>query len=121
MGEKEETTRGFQLVGDPHEPDSDPSTRSGRRSGAEALPPMAFGTFVLSLSASAAVHLGMAPDPEGSEPAAPNLPLAQQTIDILEMLHEKTKGNLEPEELRLLESVLHDLRLHYVEAHAKEC
>jgi len=81
---------------------------------------MTFGAFVLSLSASAVVHLRSAPGAEGAEPSPPNLPLAKQTIDILEMLHGKTRGNLEPEELHLLESVLHDLRLRYVEAHKKE-
>ena len=109
MGSEEESERGFQLVGDPQEL-------------ASAAPPesMTFGAFVLSLSTSAAVHLGLVPSAEGGEAPAPNLELARQTIDILEMLHVKTQGNLEPEELHLLESVLHDLRLRYVESHEKE-
>ena len=109
MGSEEESERGFQLVGDPQE-------------SASAAPPesMTFGAFVLSLSTSAAVHLGLVPSAEGGEAPAPNLELARQTIDILEMLHMKTQGNLEPEELHLLESVLHDLRLRYVESHEKE-
>ena len=109
MGSKEDRGRGFQLVGDPHEP-------------ASAAPPesMTFGAFVLSLSTSAAVHLGLVPSAESGEAPAPNLELARQTIDILEMLHAKTQGNLEPEELHLLESVLHDLHLHYVESHEKQ-
>ncbi len=109
MGSKEESGRGFQLVGDAQEP-------------ASAAPPesMTFGAFVLSLSTSAAVHLGLVPSAEGGEAPAPNLELARQTIDILEMLYAKTQGNLEPEELHLLESVLHDLRLRYVESHEKQ-
>ncbi len=80
------------------------------------LAPLAFGTLVLSLSSSALVELGVAPPPGESSTAAPNLPAAQQTIEILEMLREKTRGNLTPDEERLLESVLHDLRLRFVEA-----
>jgi hypothetical protein len=111
--------RGFQLVGDSGEPEPE---QGGRPAG--SLPPIGFGTLVLSLSASALVHLGVAPSPEaaGEEagPApAPNLVLAQQTIDILEMLQEKTRGNLDPDEARLLESVLHDLRMRFVEVHEK--
>jgi hypothetical protein len=72
-----------------------------------------FTTFVLSLGSSAFVHLGDAPHPESGE-VAPNPLLAKQTIDILGMLQEKTRGNLTAEEDRFLQSVLSDLRLRYV-------
>jgi len=75
--------------------------------------PIDFYTFVLSLGSSAFVHLGDAPHPETQEAAA-NLPLAKQTIDILGMLQEKTRGNLSEEEAKLLEHLLLDLRLRYV-------
>ena len=74
-----------------------------------------FYTFVLSLASSAFVHLGDAPHPETGEPLKPDLPLAQQTIDILAMLREKTKGNLTPEEEKFVENLLTDLRIRYVE------
>ncbi len=74
-----------------------------------------FYTFVLSLASSAFVHLGDAPHPETGEPVKPDLPLAQQTIDILAMLREKTKGNLTPEEEKFLENLLTDLRLRFVQ------
>ncbi len=77
-----------------------------------------FYTFVLSLGSSAFVHLGDAPHPETGEPAAPNLGLAKQTIDILAMLREKTKGNLTHEEEHFLESLLTDLRFRYVQRSA---
>jgi hypothetical protein len=86
----------------------------------EALQPLAFGTLVLSLSTSALIQLGAAPPPGESAPVAPNLVAAQQTIDILEMLQAKTRGNLLPDEERLLASVLHDLHLRYVEARARK-
>ncbi len=79
-------------------------------------PTIDFFTFVLSLGSSALVHLGDAPHPEGGAAgAAVNLPLAQQTIDILGVLAEKTRGNLTPEEAHLLEELLRDLRLRFVE------
>ncbi len=74
-----------------------------------------FYTFVLSLASSAFVHLGDAPHPESGEPMKPNFPLAQQTIDILAMLREKTQGNLTPEEEKFMENLLTDLRLRFVQ------
>ncbi|HVI75568.1 MAG TPA: DUF1844 domain-containing protein [Anaeromyxobacteraceae bacterium] len=75
--------------------------------------PIDFYTFCLSLGSSAFVHMGDAPHPETGE-AQPNLILAQQTIDILGMLQEKTKGNLSDEEARFLDNLLVDLRLRFV-------
>ena len=77
-----------------------------------------FYTFVLSLASSAFVHLGDAPHPETGEPVAPDLPLAHQTIDILVMLREKTKGNLTPEEEKFLDHLLTDLRFRFVQRSA---
>jgi hypothetical protein len=77
-------------------------------------PTIDFYTFILSLGSSAFVHLGDAPHPETGEPLPANLPLAKQTIDLLDMLREKTKGNLTPEEDKFLENILMDLRLRYV-------
>lgn len=83
-----------------------------------ALPEMSFATLVLSLSTSALLHLGVAPPPEAgaapAEPPEPNPTLARQTIDILEILREKTRGNLDGAESALLDQVLHDLRMRYV-------
>jgi Domain of unknown function (DUF1844) len=78
------------------------------------LPAIDFATFVLSLSHSALVHLGDAPDPSGG-PAGPDVTMAKQTIDLLALLQEKTEGNLTGEEERLLDQVLYDLRMRYVE------
>lgn len=83
--------------------------------GAEdSLPAIDFATFVLSLSHSALVHLGDAPDPSGGPPK-PDVAMAKQTIDLLAVLQEKTTGNLTGEEERLLDQVLYDLRMRYVE------
>jgi hypothetical protein len=75
--------------------------------------PIDFYTFVFSLGSSAFVHLGEAPHPE-SQKTEVNLVLAQQTIDILGMLQQKTRGNLTAEEEKFLQSLLSDLRLRYV-------
>jgi hypothetical protein len=73
-----------------------------------------FTTFVLSLGSSALVHLGDMEHPE-AQAAQENLALARQTIDILAMLAEKTRGNLSAEEARFLSDLLAELRLRFVE------
>lgn len=79
------------------------------------LPAVDFHTFVLSLGSSALLHLGELEHPEGGT-AEKDLPLAKHTIDILSMLEAKTKGNLTSAEEKLMESLLYDLRLRYVNA-----
>jgi hypothetical protein len=81
--------------------------------------PIDFYTFVFSLGSSAIVHLGDAPHPETGAPAAPDLLLAKQTIDILVMLRDKTKGNLTAEEAKFLEALLMDLQMRFVERSGK--
>ncbi len=81
---------------------------------AETLPRVDFATFVLSLSHSALMHLGEAPNPETGS-VEKNLPLARQTIDLIAMLEEKTRGNLTGDEERLIGQILFDLRMRYVE------
>jgi hypothetical protein len=80
----------------------------------DVLPSIDFTTFVASLSHSALMHLGEAPPLDG-HPAEKNFPLARQTIDLLGVLEEKTKGNLTGEEERLLAHTLFDLRSRFVE------
>jgi len=79
---------------------------------------LTFSTFVLSLSTSVLVNLGELPDPLKNEKDI-NLPIAKQTIGLIEMLMEKTKGNLTEDEDRLIDSMLYDLRMKYVEAAKK--
>ncbi len=79
------------------------------------LPEINFNSLILSLSTSALIQLGEIQDPQSNQPAK-NLSLAKQTIDLIGMLKEKTKGNLTPDEERLLDSVLYDLRMRFVRA-----
>jgi hypothetical protein len=80
----------------------------------EKLPAIDFSTFVLSLSHSALVHMGDAPNLDG-QPGGRDLQLARQTIDLLGILQEKTRNNLTGEEERLLDQALYDLRLRFLE------
>src|SRR5580765_7608991 len=77
---------------------------------------ISFAAFVLSLAHTAAVHFGDIPDPVSGERAESNLPAAQQMIDILSLIETKTRGNLTAEERQLLEQILYELRLRFVEA-----
>ncbi len=84
--------------------------------GGEQPATIDFTAFILSLSQAALQQLGQAePGPDQTEPAV-NLALAQQTIDILAMLHTKTAGNRSEQEDKLLGNILYDLRMRYVEA-----
>lgn len=77
---------------------------------------LSFTAFVVSLASSAAIHFGDLPDPDTGEPAEVNLEGAAQMIDILALLEEKTRGNLTLEERQVLEQVLYELRLRFVES-----
>ena len=77
------------------------------------LPEVNFPTFIMSLNASALVHLGVIEDPATGQ-STKNLPMAKQTIDILSMLEEKTRGNLAKDEEDILRNILYDLRIAYV-------
>ncbi len=79
------------------------------------LPPVNFSTFILSLNSSALVHLGELPMP-GGDTCNKDLNLARHSIDVLAMLQEKTKGNLTEEEEKLLQHILYDLRMKFVNA-----
>lgn len=95
------------------EPSKDPSAEQHRPSPEPQLPEITFSSFIISLSSSALFHFGEIPDPITNKKQR-NLPLAKQTIDILGILKEKTIGNLTKEESQLLDNLLYDLRIRYV-------
>lgn len=78
-----------------------------------SLPEINFATFIFSLHSSVLMQLGLVSDP-GTGQQTKNLPAAKQTIDILGLLEEKTRGNLAEEEENMLKSILYDLRMIYV-------
>lgn len=74
-------------------------------------PAINFSTFLISLAGSALVHLGEVDDPQGQ--AQVDLHLARQTIDVIQMLVDKTKGNLDEEEQRLVDAIQAELHAKY--------
>ncbi|HEY2851188.1 MAG TPA: DUF1844 domain-containing protein [Gemmatimonadaceae bacterium] len=79
-------------------------------------PELSFTAFVLSLASTAAIHFGDLPDPMSGKPGELNLDGAAQMIEILALLDRKTRGNLTAEERQVLEQVLYELRMRFVEA-----
>jgi hypothetical protein len=132
MADGDESERGFTIVdrrGQDEAPEAreapagagaEPEAGAGKpgdaREGAQPLPRADFASLVLSLGTSALYHLGQVDDPETGRRAEPDLPVARHTIDTLEVLQEKTRGNLSEDEEKLLGHLLTDLRLRFVEA-----
>jgi hypothetical protein len=77
---------------------------------------ISFTQFILSLGTTAAVHFGDLADPATGETGDPDLIAASQMIDLLALLQDKTQGNLDPAEAKLLDDLLYDLRLRFVQA-----
>ncbi len=101
-------------------PANPPNPGAARATGAneaqaEALPEINFSTFVISLSTQALMHLGEIANPISGK-VDPDVPAAKQVIDILGMIKEKTSGNLNANEALLMQEILFDLRMKYVEA-----
>ncbi|MGE0614300.1 MAG: DUF1844 domain-containing protein [Bacteriovoracia bacterium] len=80
------------------------------------LPKIDITTLLLSVSSAAFMGMGLVPGPDGRSQI--DLNLARQNIDLLELLFEKTKGNLTPEESKLLEQLLFESRMKFVEVQA---
>jgi len=81
--------------------------------GAVPAPEITFASLILSLSSTAFMNLGALPDPNTGQ-TEKNLLLAKQTIDLLGVLREKTRNNLELEEENLFDHLLYDLRMAYI-------
>lgn len=87
----------------------------GKAGDGSDLPAIDFSTFVLSLSTSALYQMGLVPPPGGGERPESDLALARQSIDVLVMLREKTRGNLDTEEEKLMDSLLYELHTRFVD------
>ncbi len=116
---EEDKKKGFVIKdkrGQSEESEDQADTAAAEEQKASAdmpLPEINFATFIASLNASALVNLGVIADP-ASGAKEKNLPIAKQTIDIMSMLQEKTKGNLTVDEESMLKSILYDLKLMFV-------
>ncbi|MDH5477727.1 MAG: DUF1844 domain-containing protein [Nitrospinota bacterium] len=98
---------------DSHDLDGEPGEE-----GELKAPPIDFSTFILSMASNAIYSLGGFQDPVSGKTSV-NLAQAKQAIDILSMIEEKTRGNLNNEEARLIKHILYDLRMKFVEASRK--
>lgn len=87
--------------------------KTGRPAGEGPPPEIDFSSFILSLTATAQISLGLAPDPQ-SNLTSQNIPAAKQMIDLIGLLRDKTKGNLSKDEQELIDTVLTNLRMLYV-------
>jgi len=97
-------------------PDTSPNITAGAGYDRHAHGPseLTFATFMVGLSTQALVHLGEIPEPHSGKLEG-DLLAAEQLIDIIAMLHDKTRGNLDAEEAQLVETILFELRMKYVE------
>ncbi len=110
--EEEPRPERAEVAPDPGAP-AEPETAAGEEPPG-GLPQPDFAGFILSLANTALINLGVVPDPSGGSPEA-NIEGAKQMVDILGILREKTQGNLTEEEDRLLEQILAELRMRFVE------
>ena len=113
--ETPEESQGFTIS----EPSQGGEAQSKTETPQEPLPEINFSAFVISLSTQALMHLGEIANPLSGKSEI-DVPVAKQMIDILAMLQEKTRGNLDAGEERLVEDILFDLRMKYVEAVKKK-
>lgn len=100
-------------TGEPSEKDS----KAGGGTGSRTIPKVDFSTFVFSLFSSALIQLGDMADPVTGEKAPDrNLDAVSQTIDLLDLLREKTEGNLTEDESNLIKESTSQLKFKYIDA-----
>ncbi len=111
---REEVASQSEMAAQTAQPGDAPS-EPAREAAQEALPEINFSTFVISLSTQALMNLGEIANPMSGK-VETDVTVAKQMIDILGVLKEKTSGNLNAHEDRLIQEILYDLRMRYVEA-----
>ncbi len=118
-GEPREVEEKVDTSGDAGKDAAKEQPSESKKTTNEPLPDINFSTFVISLSTQVLMHLGEIPNPLNGKMES-DIAVAKQMIDIIGMLLEKTQGNLDPGEEKLIEDVLFDLRMRYVEAVKKK-
>ncbi|HET9481542.1 MAG TPA: DUF1844 domain-containing protein [Candidatus Polarisedimenticolia bacterium] len=91
-----------------------PRPEAGTGGPAAGAPPVEFNSFILSLASTAFIHLGEMEDPI-SKQVEVNLEGARQMIDLIDMLHAKTRGNLQPEEEEFIAGILYELKMRFAQ------
>lgn len=111
--------RGPEPQGRP-EPQPGPNQRTPGPDARRGMPSsIDFTTLIMSFASAAMISMGRVEDP-ATGTVQRNMAIAQQNIDIIILLHEKTRGNLSAEEERLMEQILYELRMAFVEAMKEE-
>ena len=111
-GPSESTTKAADApIGDAASTKEDAA--SNREADADSSQPIDFPSYILSYYTQGLVLLGEVPNPYTNKKEE-DIEAARHMIDILSMLEQKTKGNLSPEEGKLLESVLYELRMKFM-------
>jgi len=115
------TMQGSRETTAPNSQKPEPSIASGPATpppGGEGDSPLTFQDLVLSLSTTAMLQLGFLANPQSGK-AEQDLAGAKQTIDTLQILNDKTMGNLREEESILLESSLFDLKMMFLKTSSR--
>jgi hypothetical protein len=115
MSEQDPDDKGFTVI-DRRGSAAETPPPASEAGAAGPAPRVDFSMLAQSIAFSALHYLGLVTDPEGARPPERDLPLARHNIEILELLEEKTRGNLSPEEAKLLAGLLYEVRMHFVEA-----
>jgi hypothetical protein len=110
-------TRKEELKKEATETRATPEEEPPEKAQEEYFPEVTFSSFVFSLSTTVMYHFGDFPDPV-TKKAEKNLAAAKHTIDMLNMLKNKTVGNLDEDEKALLEGILYELMMRYVKEKA---
>jgi hypothetical protein len=97
----------------PAEPPTDNAPSSAEPPHEMQLPPASMEVLVRMLATQASIELGQGADPK-SENAREHFAIAKHFVDLLGVVEEKTKGNLTDDEAKMLDAVLHDLRMAYI-------
>lgn len=117
--EESATPPADQSTGKPLQEEAGPGLDPRQEKPPEGAPPeVDFIGFIISLSTTAMYHFGDIPDPY-TQKREKNLAAAKQTIDILSIIQEKTRGNLDEQEKELLDEALYELRMRFIKEQGK--
>ena len=119
MSERNPEDKGFTVIdrrGSAAETPPSPPPPAAEPASRGPDPKVDFSMLAQSIAFSALHYLGLMTEPESGRVSERDLPLARHNIEILELLEEKTRGNLSAEESKLIADLLYEVRMHFVEA-----
>jgi hypothetical protein len=119
MSERDPEDKGFTVIdrrGSADDTPPSPPPPAAEPPPSRPDPKVDFSMLAQSIAFSALHYLGLMTEPESGRASQRDLPLARHNIEILELLEEKTRGNLSAEESKLIADLLYEVRMHFVEA-----